>query len=163
MEDVNVLWFVGSLAFLAGMAGGALLYHLLAGPRSDRGKMENQLKDLEADFKQYQDSVADHFNTTAHLINKLTDSYKDVYEHMANSADVLCEDDSVKNKLSDSLISSSALLSGQIPKRRTERTKPLEQPLDYAPKTAPDEKGTLSEDFRVTPEAEEAASSQKTS
>jgi uncharacterized membrane-anchored protein YhcB (DUF1043 family) len=156
VEDVNVLWFVGSLAFLAGMAGGALLYHLLAGPRSDRGKLEGQLKDLETDFKEYQENVADHFNTTAHLINKLTDSYKDVYEHMATGADALCDDDSVKNRISDTLISSSALLSGQIPKRRTERTKPLEQPLDYAPKIAPDQKGTLAEDFRVETEAEEA-------
>ncbi|WP_448216370.1 YhcB family protein [Endozoicomonas sp. 2B-B] len=164
MENVNVLWFLGSLAFLAGMTGGALLYHLLAGPRSDRGKMEAQLIELEADFKQYQDNVADHFNTTAHLINKLTDSYKDVYEHMANGADSLCNDDRVKNKLSDSLISSTALSSGQIPKRHSERAKPLEQPLDYAPKTtAPDEKGTLSEDFMVTTEAQEAVSSQKTS
>ncbi|WP_257274589.1 YhcB family protein [Endozoicomonas sp. ONNA1] len=164
MENVNVLWFVGSLAFLAGIVGGVLLYHLLAGPRSDRGKMEAQLVELEAEFKQYQDSVADHFNTTAHLINKLTDSYKDVHEHMANGAESLCDDDNVKNKLSDSLISSTALLSGQIPKRRSERPKPLEQPLDYAPKTtASDEKGTLSEDFRITSEAQEAVSSQKAS
>ncbi len=149
MEDVNVLWFVGSLAFLAGLIGGALLYHLLAGPRSDRGKLEDQLKDLEGEFKDYQDGVSDHFNTTAHLINKLTDSYKDVYEHMATGADSLCEDESVKNRLSDTLISSGALLTGEIPKRRTERTKPLEQPRDYAPKTAPDEKGMLAEDFGV--------------
>ena len=149
MEDVNVLWFVGSLAFLAGLMGGALLYHLLAGPRSDRGKLEEQLKDLEGEFKDYQDSVSEHFNTTAHLINKLTDSYKDVYEHMATGAESLCDDDSVKNRLSDTLISSSALLTGDIPKRRTERTKPLEQPRDYAPKNAPDEKGTLAEDFGV--------------
>nr|WP_255471647.1 DUF1043 family protein [Endozoicomonas sp. OPT23] len=134
---------------MAGLIGGALLYHLLAGPRSDRGKLEEQLKDLEGEFKDYQDNVSDHFNTTAHLINKLTDSYKDVYEHMATGADSLCDDDSVKNRLSDTLISSGALLSGEIPKRRTERTKPLEQPRDYAPKTAPDEKGTLAEDFGV--------------
>ena len=156
MEEVNVLWFVGSLAFLAGLVGGALLYHLMAGPRSDRGKLESQLSELETELKEYQDKVSDHFNTTAHLVNKLTDSYKDVYEHMANGADVLCEDDDVKNRLSDTMISSSAMLSGEIPKRRTERVKPLEQPRDYAPKTAPDEQGTLSEEFGVKTETEEA-------
>lgn len=160
MEDMNVLWFVGSLAFLGGMAGGALLYHILAGSRTERGKLETQLNDLEAEFNDYQDKVADHFTTTAHLINKLTDTYKDVHEHMANGADTLCDSEEVKNRLSDSLISSSAILSGKITKRRTERPKPLEQPLDYAPKSDPEEKGTLAEGFGVQTEAEKAANGQ---
>lgn len=159
MEDMNVLWFVGSLAFLGGMLGGSLLYHLLAGSRTQKGQLESQLQDLEQEFKEYQDNVADHFTTTAHLINKLTDAYKDVHEHMANGADSLCDDEEVKNRLSDSLLGSNALLSGKINKRRNERPKPLEQPKDYAPKNAPDEKGTLAEDFGVKP-GQEAANEQ---
>ena len=151
MEEMNVLWFVGSLAFLGGMLAGAVLYHLLAGSKSERGKLQNQLDELQHDFKDYQNKVSDHFGTTAHLINKLTDSYRDVHEHMANGADNLCEDEAIKNRLSDSLLSSNALLSGKITKRRTERPKPLDQPKDYAPKVAPDEKGTLSEEFGVKP------------
>ena len=133
------------------MLAGAVLYHLLAGSKSERGKLQNQLDDLQHDFKDYQNKVSDHFSTTAHLINKLTDSYRDVHEHMANGADTLCEDESVKNTLSDALLGSNALLSGKITKRRTERPKPLNQPKDYAPKNAPDETGTLSEDFGVKP------------
>lgn len=157
MEDMNVLWFVGSLAFLGGMLAGALLYHLLAGSKSERGKLQNQLDELQNDFKDYQNKVSDHFGTTAHLINKLTDSYRDVHEHMANGAENLCEDEAVKNRLSDALLSSNALLSGKITKRRTERSKAVEQPKDYAPKQAPDEKGTLSEEFSVKTEDKPAA------
>ena len=152
MEDINVLWFVGSLAFLGGMLAGALLYHLLAGSRSERGRLQNQLDELQNDFKDYQNKVSDHFGTTAHLINKLTDSYRDVHEHMANGADNLCEDEAVKNRLSDALLSSNTLLSGKMIKRRTERPKAMEQPKDYAPKQASDERGTLSEEFSVKPE-----------
>ena len=157
MEDINVLWFVGSLAFLGGMLAGALLYHLLAGSRSERGKLQNQLDELQNDFKDYQNKVSDHFGTTAHLINKLTDSYRDVHEHMANGAESLCEDEAVKNRLSDALLSSNALLSGKMTKRRAERSKAIEQPKDYAPKQASDERGTLSEEFGMKPEDKPAA------
>ena len=159
MEEMNVIWFVGSLAFLGGMLAGALLYHLLAGSRSERGKLQSQLDNLQHDFKDYQDKVSDHFSTTAHLINKLTDSYRDVHEHMANGAENLCEDETVKNRLSDSLLGSNALLSGGTKpiKRRTERPTPLEQPKDYAPKSASDEKGTLSEEFSVNTESKPVA------
>lgn len=153
MEEMNVLWFIGSLAFLGGMLVGALLYHLLAGSKAECGKLQGQLDEMHHEFNDYQSKVSDHFSTTSHLINKLTDSYRNVHEHMASGAENLCEDESVKNLLSDSLLSSNALLSDKITKRRTERTKPLEQPKDYAPKTQPDEKGTLSEAFSVKEDA----------
>ena len=159
MEEMNVIWFVGSLAFLGGMLAGALLYHLLAGSKSERGKLQSQLDELQHDFKDYQDKVSDHFSTTAHLINKLTDSYRDVHEHMANGAENLCDDEIVKNRLSDSLLGSNALLSGASKpiKRRTERPAPLQQPKDYAPKAAPDETGTLSEEFSAKTESKPAS------
>lgn len=151
MEEMNVLWFVGSLAFLAGILCGALVFQLLSGSKTRNGKLEGQLEDLQNEFRDYQERVGDHFTTTAHLINKLTDTYKDVHEHMANGAESLCDDEEVRNRLSDSLLGSNALLSGKISKRRNERTKPVEQPKDYAPKNSPDEKGALAEDFGVKP------------
>ena len=152
MEEMNVLWFVGSLAFLAGILCGALVFHLLSGSKTRNGKLEGQLEELQSEFREYQDRVGDHFTTTAHLINKLTDTYKDVHEHMANGAEDLCDDEEVRNRLSDTLLSSNALLSGKISKRRNERPKSVEQPKDYAPKNSPDEKGALAEDFGVKPE-----------
>ena len=149
MEEMNVLWFVGSLTFLAGLLLGALLYHLLSGSKTRNGRLEGQLDEMQREFKEYQDKVGDHFTTTAHLINKLTDTYRDVHEHMANGAENLCEDEEVRNRLSDALLGSNALMSGKVNKRRNERTKPLEQPKDYAPKNSPDEKGVLSEEFGV--------------
>ncbi len=153
MEEMNVLWFVGSLAFLAGILCGSLVIYFLSGSKTRNGKLEHQLEQLQDEFRTYQNRVGDHFTTTAHLINKLTDTYKDVHEHMANGAESLCEDEEVRNRLSDSLLSSNALLSGKISKRRNERAKPVEQPKDYAPKNNPEEHGALSEEFGVKPEA----------
>ena len=157
MEEMNVLWFVGSLAFLAGLLLGAFLHHLLSGSKTRNGKLEGQLDEMQREFKEYQDKVGDHFTTTAHLINKLTDTYRDVHEHMANGAENLCEDEDVRNRLSDALLGSNALMSGKINKRRNERTKPLEQPKDYAPKHSPDEKGALSEEFGIEGPVQPAA------
>ncbi|WP_160171815.1 YhcB family protein [Endozoicomonas elysicola] len=158
---MNVLWFVGSLAFLAGILCGALVYHLLSGSKSRNGKLENQLDELQQEFKEYQERVGDHFTTSAHLVNKLTDTYRDVHEHLANGAEGLCKDEEVRNRLGDSLLSSNALLSGKVHKRRNERTPPLEQPKDYAPKSSPDEQGALAEEYGFSSEPAKEASVDK--
>lgn len=156
MENVNLIWLAGSLAFLGGGLCGALLYHLLAGSSSRNGKLAGQLDELQQEFRDYQDKVSDHFTTTAHLINKLTDTYRDVHEHMANGAESLCRDDSAKATLGDALLGSNALASGKTFKRRTERATPVEQPRDYAPKIRAEDKGTLAEDFGIKTSKEEA-------
>ena len=138
MDNMNDLWFVGSLAFLAGILCGALVYHLLSGSRFRSSRLESQLDEVQQGFKEYQERVGDHFNTSAHLINKLTDAYRDFHQHLANGAEDLCKGEEVCNQLGDSMLSSNALLSGKIHKRRNERTPPLEQPKDYVPKSSPD-------------------------
>jgi len=143
VENVNNFWSVASLAFLLGALCGAFLYHVMSGAKSRSDKLASNLDQLQQEQKEYQQRVSEHFATSAHLINKLTDTYRDVHEHLANSADELCKDEEVRNRLSDSLLGSNALLSGKVSKRRNERTPPLEQPKDYAPKSSPDEQGAL--------------------
>ena len=159
VENMNVLWFIGSLAFLAGILCGAIVYHWLSGSRSRHGQLETQLDELQQEYKDYQQQVNDHFSTSAHLVNKMTDTYRDIHEHLANGAESLCKDEDIKNRLGDSLLSSNALVSGKVHKRRNERPTPTEQPKDYAPKNNPDEQGALSEDYGVVkePVAEVAA------
>ena len=135
---MNDLWSVGSLAFFVGTLCGALIYHFLLGSRFRSSRLESQLDEVQQGFKEYQERVGDHFNTSAHLINKLTDAYRDFHQHVANGAEDLCKDEEVRNRLGDSLLSGSTLLSGKIHKRRNERTPPLEQPKDYVPKSSAD-------------------------
>ncbi len=151
MENINVLWFVGSLAFLAGVLCGAIVYYLLFGSKSNNGKLAKQLDELQQEFKEYQQRVGDHFTTSAHMINKLTDTYRDVHEHLAHGAEDLCKDEEVRSRMGDALLSTNALLSGKVQKRRNERSSPLEQPKDYAPKSQ-DEQGALSEEFGLRPD-----------
>ncbi|WP_067514476.1 YhcB family protein [Endozoicomonas ascidiicola] len=161
VENMNVLWFIGSLAFLAGILCGAFVYHILSGSKTRNGKLETQLDELQQEFKEYQQQVGDHFTTSAHLVNKMTDTYRDIHEHLATGAESLCKDEDVKNRLNDSLLGSNALISGKVHKRRSERTPPLEQPKDYAPKNNPEEQGALSEDYGIKTEPEKEVDLEK--
>ncbi|WP_426417060.1 YhcB family protein [Aestuariirhabdus sp. LZHN29] len=138
MEDTNNLWVLGSTAFIGGILAGVLLYHMLRGGSPQNNRVEEQLRTMESQFKDYQDKVSDHFSTTAHLVSKLTESYKDVHEHLAASSEHLCTDEVTRHRLSDSLLSSSTLLS------ETDSDGSPRPPLDYS-----NSKGTLSEEFGV--------------
>ena len=162
MEEMNNFWSVVSLAFLFGALCGAFIYHVASGTKSRGDKLAGDLDQLRQEHKEYQQRVGEHFAASAHLINKLTDTYRDVHEHLTNSADDLCKDEEVRNRLSDSLLGSNALLSGKISKRRNERTPPLEQPKDYAPKSSPDEQGALaSEGYDLSEPGREADTEKK--
>ncbi|WP_330924817.1 YhcB family protein [Candidatus Sororendozoicomonas aggregata] len=154
MDNINEIWLVGSLAFLVGALCGALLYHIFAGSNARNGKLTSQLDDVQREYMEYKDKVSDHFTTTAHLINKMTDTYKEVHEHMANGADSLCQNESVHRGLGDALLRSNSFVSGKLTKGHTVRSKTVEQPKDYAPKNKPEEKGMLSEEFGISSRAD---------
>lgn len=137
MEISNFLWTVGGLAFFTGLVMGVLLYHYLA---ANGGAALNnaRIAELEAELKEYQTKVADHFSTSAHLINRMTESYRNIHDHLAESANKLCTDELTRHRLDDALLSSQVI----------HHTEP-EQPKDYAPKPASGEH-TLAENFRVS-------------
>lgn len=153
MDTTNELWLIGILMFFIGIIAGMVLYHVVIGGRLRDNYLEQKLVEVQQEFQAYQAKVNEHFDVSANLINRLTESYKDVHEHLATSAETLCQDEQIKNRLSDSLLSSNAMLSNAtpanelLPKRRNERPAPTEQPKDYAPKKSPDEPGALSEGY----------------
>ncbi|MDD7805045.1 MAG: DUF1043 family protein [Endozoicomonas sp. (ex Botrylloides leachii)] len=157
MENVYLLWLIGCLAFLGGALCGAVLYHIFMGSKYHNSKLAEQLDELQHEFVSYKEKVADHFTSTAQLANKMTEAYKDVHEHMANSADTLCQDEHIKNQMSDLLLGSNTLLSGKILKRKTPSITSVEQPKDYAPKNKSGDKGTLAEDFGLEQNKEVAS------
>ena len=132
------------------IAGGVALFvlgliiGLLSGRRMSPGsrkyhEVERKLDQVLQDKKVYEDEVVGHFSDTAKLLNNLTESYRDVHNHLAKGADTLCKGqgpvplDRPRNP-SD---------PAEIPPYLAE----TQQPLDYAPKTSPDEKGMLNEEF----------------
>ncbi|MDT4871554.1 hypothetical protein FQZ97_1066880 [compost metagenome] len=100
------------------------------------------MDDLQDRFSSYQQEVATHFNTTANLVKKLTQSYQDVQEHLSDGAQRLALDELTKQRLL------AALHADETYERRERLTPPAnnEMPKDYAPKPA-NAPGTLDETY----------------
>lgn len=76
MEQSLTAWLLPALALVAGVAIGFLIARLL--PNAAPNKVQRQMDDLQDRFDSYQREVVTHFNTTASLVKKLTQSYQDV-------------------------------------------------------------------------------------
>jgi uncharacterized membrane-anchored protein YhcB (DUF1043 family) len=122
---------------------------------------DDVVRDLEArldravqERNDYESEVREHFSRTAELLNRLTEDYRSVYQHVATGAEQLCDGEVV--------VPANALGTrddGEIPPQLVE----VQQPLDYAPRRSPDEHGQLAEDFGLEKTATPIAPSEKAS
>ena len=83
-------WAFGIAIFALGLACGAGLGLLLRGSRRRARELEQELDELRRRFDGYREQVNQHFLTTSELVQKMTDSYRDVYEHLARGSEALC-------------------------------------------------------------------------
>jgi len=141
VEQSLTTWLVPVIALLVGAAVGFLIARLL--PSAAPNRMQRQVDDLQERFDSYQREVVTHFNTTASLVKKLTQSYQDVQEHLSESAERLALDEQTKQRLLAALHAEDG-----YPERRERLTPPASQeaPKDYAPKTG-EGPGTLDETY----------------
>lgn len=137
MYSFGTLIITGLICLLAGGAIGAVLFKML-NSRGQNRTLEERAYRAEEELKRYQQDVAEHFAKTSDLVNGLTQSYRDVYEHLANSA----------LKLTTPALSRQILESANTRLLGTERTylteEQVEAPRDWAPKSGT---GQLSEEY----------------
>ncbi len=126
-------------AIVAGLILGVFLGRRTSGAARRYRDVALKLDQVMQDKKSYEAEVVEHFTKTAGLLNELTESYREVHNHLAHGADRLCNG------------------SGPVSLERLENKHDradipahlahIQPPLDYAPKTSPDEKGMLNEEF----------------
>jgi uncharacterized membrane-anchored protein YhcB (DUF1043 family) len=135
------------VGLLTGCALGAILVHYLRPADKKSRELEKRLDEEQQRLKNYQNEVEEHFHETALLVNQLSESYRLVHNHLANGAQNLCDATVDGPRL--------AQLHGndQLP-GNTDTEAPVSPPLDYAPRSAPDEKGMLTEDFGLDGDSE---------
>ena len=134
-------WFIAIGCLAVGVVIGVVFASHLNTSPSRVQELENQIRDLKDDHNSYRDNVSGHFSMTAELVQHMTESYKEVYQHLATGAQDLCTQE-VASKLLPA--SSDAVFEGN--ENNVESTG-LIPPKDYAAKQNPDQKGALSEDF----------------
>ncbi|NCF17525.1 MAG: DUF1043 family protein [Haliea sp.] len=137
-----------SQAILIAAAVGALVVGIVAGlllgrrssPASQKYReVERKLDQVLQDKKAYEDEVVEHFSDTAKLLNNLTESYRDVHNHLAKGAATLCQ--------GEGPVSLERLEGADDPAEIPAHLADIQPPLDYAPKSSPDETGMLNEEF----------------
>lgn len=86
----------GVIGLLAGLVVGASIAVLLMKRRA--GSTES-VASLKRENEAFRDQVNEHFVQTAELINRLTDSYKAVFDHLSEGADKLVEPEVVRERM----------------------------------------------------------------
>nr|WP_276583354.1 DUF1043 family protein [Pseudomonas sp. RIT-PI-S] len=135
-----MVWLLPTLALVVGVVAGFLIARLM--PNAVPGGTQRQLDDLQKKFDNYQHEVVTHFNSTAILVKKLTQSYQEVQEHLAEGANHLALDELTRQRLLAALHPDAS----QPPRDRLTPPRDQEVPKDYAPKS-PDGPGMLDEQY----------------
>lgn len=137
-----MLWLTGIACLAVGIAIGYLLAGRVNNNPAKIGELEQKLQDLQRSHSRYRDEVSEHFSTTAELVQQMTDSYKDVYQHLASGAQDLCSGE-VASKLLPA--SSEAVFGPSLSSEQGDGE--LQAPKDYAPRHNATQSGALAEDF----------------
>ena len=141
MDYSLLVWLLPTIALVVGVIIGFFVARAL--PNAVPNGTQRQLDDVQERFDTYQNEVITHFNSTANLVQKLSQSYHDVQEHLAEGDNRLATDDITRQRLL------AALHPEALHPHRDRLTPPrtaAEPPKDYAPKS-PDSPGMLDEHY----------------
>jgi len=92
LDDTTSTWLVGMLGFLLGILMGSIATYLIVARNRKTHQLQLELNQLTERFTEYRDQVTQHFMRTSELVQEMTRSYRDVYEHLAAGAQNLCGD-----------------------------------------------------------------------
>jgi uncharacterized membrane-anchored protein YhcB (DUF1043 family) len=138
-------WLLYLIAFVVGGFGGYVLAKS-RNPDNRVRELEEHLRSLQNKFDHYQDSVTQHFVTTAQLVNTVTQSYRELHEHLQHGAENLCADNrrhgSGNPAMAFERLEPPRALQGTL----ADNHYAMEPPRDYATKK-PTDRGALDEEY----------------
>lgn len=149
VEITNIEIVGGAALLILGLGIGLLLGRRTSSQSQKNREVERKLDQILQDKKAYENEVVEHFTDTAKLLNSLTESYREVHNHLAKGASELCQ--------GQGPVVMDRLENGGDPAEIPAQLADIQPPLDYAPKTSPDEKGMLNESFGLEKEKPEQA------
>ena len=96
--EISLLAWLGSaIVFAIGGGAGFFIARQIKDKRTL--ELEQQLQATQSKLTEYQDDVNRHFLKSSLLFSKLTDNYREVYEHLATGAQKLCNEKPVISSL----------------------------------------------------------------
>jgi len=85
LTDLMLITSIAIIAFLVG--------YLVSGRRKGNKQLETELAASREELQKYRSEVTSHFQQTAFKVNALTENCRNVYEHLAQGAQELCNKD----------------------------------------------------------------------
>ena len=154
------IWLVGIASLALGLVIGAAFASRFGGGPARVRELEDQLRRLRESDQEYRENVSEHFSMTAELVKQMTESYKDVYQHLATGAQSLCSAEVASRLLpanTDAVFENGPAEADELG---------VLPPKDYATSQDPSRKGALAEDFglekpKLEPEDDQAANGQQ--
>ena len=151
---MNWIWII--VALLLGFAGGGVVVYFTM--RRRYGDRE-AVAELRSEFDQYKSQVTEHFIETADLVNTLTRTYKNVFDHLETGAYRLVGEETLRQQLDT--VDEAPVMIEYIGQRRTQADEGADTASDETrsmsasePLTAPasaDEEAPPSEDEGAPP------------
>ncbi len=135
---------VALLAFAAGVALTIHFFPASGDNTSENNELKKQLDKSNQQLKRYQQEMSDHFITVSHLTANVTQSYRQIHEHLASSAIRLAGPEIGRQLLKSGGGDLSLHDNDGNPLIDVED---IEAPRDYAPKVPG---GVLSEEYGLT-------------
>lgn len=136
MFALESLIIIAVIALAVGVVVGIFVGRLWVPPEHQKD-LEQRLSSAKSELDTYQQDVAQHFMETSKRVGELTQSYRDLHEHLAKGA----------LSLANTEIGRQLLEAGANQDHITDlEGASIEPPRDWAPKM-PGSQGMLSEEF----------------
>ena len=151
--SLEILYAMGAALAIAGLWLGWLAGRRTSATAKKYQDVSQKLDQVMQDKKAYENEVVEHFTESAKLLNNLTDSYREVHNRLATGAATLCQ--------GEGPISLERSEDKPDPTEIPAHLAHIQPPLDYAPKSSPEEKGMLNEEFGLERKPQDAAPEKK--
>ena len=151
--SLEILYAMGAALAIAGLWLGWLAGRRTSATAKKYQDVSQKLDQVMQDKKAYENEVVEHFTETAKLLNNLTDSYREVHNRLATGAATLCQ--------GEGPISLERSEDKPDPTEIPAHLAHIQPPLDYAPKSSPEAKGMLNEEFGLERKPKDAAPEKK--
>lgn len=147
MYSLNALLVLSLTAMVIGFTLGTYLARRKAGSAESLQKLQQQLTQQQQQQEQYQNQVTEHFSQTGQLLNQLSNSYREVHNHLAQGATQLTDGVATESLKALPVEDQEPAMD---PALEAALNAPLNPPLDYAPKTRDSATpGILSESYGI--------------
>ena len=94
-------WWLPLTTLIIGIVGGFFIARSNDSNRRKAADLQEQLNVVNTELKDYRDRVTSHFARTAELVDALAANSREIYRHLAEGSENLCDGDAVKLKRFD--------------------------------------------------------------